>query len=156
MIGRRRFEAKTREAVDSDLALVRSLFREYASEIQIDLGFQNFEAELASLPGPYAPPAGAILLAEGSPHSAPLGVVAIRPLLGDTCEMKRRYIRPEVRGAGIGAMLVDAAVADARRRSYSKIVLDTLPHMNAAIHLYESKGFRPRAVLREPESRTVL
>jgi hypothetical protein len=93
MIGRRRFEAKTREAVDSDLALVRSLFREYASEIQIDLGFQNFEAELASLPGPYAPPAGAILLAEG-PHSEPLGVVAIRPLLGDTCEMKRLYIRP--------------------------------------------------------------
>jgi GNAT superfamily N-acetyltransferase len=143
MISRRRFEVQTREAVDSDLALVRSLFREYASEIKIDLSFQNFEAELASMPGPYTPPAGAILFAEAS--GQPLGVVAIRPLLEGTCEMKRLYLRPEARGTGIGGMLVEAAIACARSRSYSRIVLDTLPQMDTAIRLYESKGFKPCA-----------
>jgi ribosomal protein S18 acetylase RimI-like enzyme len=133
-------EIVLRKATDSDLDLVRILFREYAAEIKVDLCFQDFEAELATLPGKYAQPAGVILLAERG--NAAVGVVAVRPISTDICEMKRLYLRPEARGLGVGAKLVDSIIAYARAAGYQRIVLDTLVSMASAMTLYQSRGFQ--------------
>lgn len=129
--------------VAEDLAATVDLFRAYASSLDIDLGFQGFEAELASLPGRYAPPAGELLLARG-PGGAPVGCVALRPLaaVATACEMKRLYVSPEARGIGLGRLLVEAAVSAAKRMGYSEIRLDTLPSMTSAVALYQALGFQ--------------
>ena len=126
----------------SDLTTVRVLFREYAQSLGFALDFQDFEAELATLPGEYAEPRGTILLAH-SPDGAPWGVVALRPLDDDgACEMKRMYVRPEARGQGLGRILGEAIVQAAKERGYRAMRLDTIDTMAAAIALYRSLGFR--------------
>ena len=124
----------------SDLEEVRSLLREYAAALGFSLEFQDFDGELAGLPGAYAPPNGALLLARDGHETA--GCVALRRLAPGTCEMKRLYVRPAWRGRGVGALLVDAILAEARRRGYTRMRLDTVPGMEAAQRLYERLGFR--------------
>ncbi len=125
----------------ADLAVVAALFRRYAAALPVDLGYQDFEAELAGLPGKYAAPEGEILLARNA-GAAPLGCVALRPLDAQACEMKRLYLAPEARGLGLGRTLTLAVVEAARERGYRQLRLDTLPTMDAAIGLYERLGFR--------------
>jgi ribosomal protein S18 acetylase RimI-like enzyme len=124
-----------------DLAAVRSLFREYADGLGIDLDFQGFEAEMAGLPGKYAGAAGRLLLAWSG--AAAVGCVALRPLAGDSCEMKRLYVRPQVRGEQLGRRLAERICKEALEAGYSRICLDTLPTMGAAQKLYQSLGFKP-------------
>ena len=126
---------------DGDLDQVRALFREYATSLDIDLAFQGFEAELATLPGKYAPPQGALFLAYATDGRA-LGCVGVRPFeRPGACEMKRLYVRPAGRRSGAGRLLASEAVAFAGAAGYGEILLDTLPHMTAAIGLYRSLGF---------------
>jgi ribosomal protein S18 acetylase RimI-like enzyme len=133
-----------RAALLQDMALAASLFREYAGGIGIDLSYQGFEAELAALPGAYAPPRGVILLAEQSSGAA--GCVAVRPLGdGAICEMKRLHVRDTARGQGLGRALAIAAIAAARKLGYATMRLDTLSTMIAAQSLYRTLGFRPIA-----------
>ena len=130
-----------RPAAAHDIAAVASLFRAYADSLGVDLSYQGFEAELASLPGAYAPPAGALLLAL-SPESDPLGCVAVRKLAEPgACEMKRLYTTLSARGTGLGRALAVAAIAAARQAGYSSLRLDTLPTMTAAQTLYRDLGF---------------
>jgi GNAT superfamily N-acetyltransferase len=124
-----------------DLVEVRRLFREYAEGLNIDLEFQNFEAELADLPGKYTAPRGRLLLAWRGPDV--VGCAALRPIQGDACEMKRLYVRPAARGEQLGRRLAERICQEARSAGYSRICLDTLPTMSAAIRLYMALGFRP-------------
>lgn len=123
-----------------DLRGVSDLFEGYAASLPVDLGYQDFAAELAGLPGKYAEPKGALLLAR-DPAGAPLGCIALRPLDGETCEMKRLFLLPEARGMGLGRALAEAIITAARDRGYRELRLDTLPSMTSAIALYEGLGF---------------
>ena len=125
---------------DSDIAEVKRLFREYADSLEYNLCFQSFEQELEGLPGAYAPPSGTILLACNDDQID--GCVALRALSGGACEMKRLYIRPNLRGTGAGRTLVNELIAHARNLGYRTMRLDTLPTMSTAIALYRSVGFR--------------
>jgi len=116
------------------------LFKEYASTLGVDLCFQDFERELKELPGEYSEPGGCILLA--SQDSALVGCVALRPLSAGVCEMKRMYVRPTSRGQGVGRTLAQEVIAEATKRRYKKIRLDSLPIMKEAQTLYRSLGFR--------------
>ena len=122
------------------LGQVRDIFREYQASLGIDLDFQGFEEELASLPGKYAPPRGRLYLAFFSEKLA--GCVALRPLGGDNCEMKRLYVRPEFRGRKLGRLLAEKVITEARKEEYAEMYLDTLPAMLAAQAMYRSLGFR--------------
>jgi putative acetyltransferase len=122
-----------------DVAIVRSLMREYQQALGVDLCFQNFETELARLPGAYAPPTGRLLLA--THEGVPVGCVALQGIGRERCEMKRLYIRPIARGLGIGRALVQRILDDARSMNYLDVVLDTLPSMTDAQHMYERFGF---------------
>jgi len=123
----------------ADASLVRSLFREYADGLGIDLSFQHFEEELADLPGKYVAPSGGLWIATVDDDVA--GCVALRPLFAGTCEMKRLYLRPAFRGRGAGRMLVSHVLSAAAAMGYRRICLDTLPSMKSAIELYRSLGF---------------
>jgi len=127
-------------AVPTDLLAVSKLFQGYAASLPVDLAYQDFAAELAGLPGKYAEPKGALLLARDQ-AGAPLGCIALRPLDDETCEMKRLFLLPEARGMGLGRALAEAIVAAARDRGYRELRLDTLPSMTSAIALYEGLGF---------------
>jgi ribosomal protein S18 acetylase RimI-like enzyme len=118
-----------------DIAIVRELFLEYARSLNIDLSFQDFGREIATLPGDYDP----ILIAHW--NSEPAGCVALHALDSSTCEMKRLYVRPQFRGHAIGRTLAERIVAEARARGYDRMRLDTLPTMKEAIPLYQSLGF---------------
>lgn len=138
----------------NDIDLARTLFVEYANSLEIDLCFQGFDLELATLPGAYAPPAGRLLLA-GVPGDA-FGCIALRPLAaaGKSCgesagglvtglgEVKRLYVRPQSRGGGWGRKLAEAVIDDARAIGYRELKLDTLEWMGEARALYAKLGFR--------------
>ncbi len=124
-----------------EIEITRGLFKEYASGLNIDLCFQNFDQEVNGLPGNYAPPSGRLLLAIDGEQVA--GCIALRSLGGRDCEMKRLYVRPEFRGKGLGKKLVTTLVDAAREIGYRRMLLDTLPgKMDEAIALYRSLGFR--------------
>jgi ribosomal protein S18 acetylase RimI-like enzyme len=124
-----------------DLAAARRLFRAYSDWLAVDLGFQDFEQELASLPGAYAPPQGRLLLAKVAGDAA--GCVALRPLEPGICEMKRLWVEPGFAGAGLGRELALAIIQAARDAGYRRMRLDTMPaRMPAAQHLYGTLGFR--------------
>lgn len=127
--------AETAPAIEE----ARRLFLEYRDALGLDLEFQGFAAEVAGLPGEYAPPGGVLLLLVQAGQV--LGCVAVRRFEGDTAELKRLYLRPAGRGRGRGRLLTEAAIAEARGLGYRKIRLDTLPSMRSAIALYESLGF---------------
>jgi putative acetyltransferase len=124
-----------------ELTATAALFRAYAAELQVDLCFQGFATELAALPGVYAPPQGAILLAKQGDHV--LGCVALKPLEPGIAEMKRLYVRPQLRGQGIARALVAAILQEACDLGYAEVKLDTLEQMQPAIALYLSLGFMP-------------
>lgn len=129
------------EALDpAAIAHARILLQEYQEALGIDLGFQCFAAELETLPGDYAPPRGRLLLARDD--DAVAGCVAMRPLTGETCEMKRLYVRPRFRTGGLGRQLAERVIAEARSAGYRRMFLDTLPMMTGAQRLYESLGFK--------------
>lgn len=145
-------EVVIREAYPEEMGLVRELFREYAHSLDFDLGFQNFEEELANLPGSYASPYGRILLAFCGAEAA--GCVALRPFDERRCEMKRLFVRPAHRGKGVGEALIERFLEEARAIAlgphsegaggyYESVVLDTIqPLMSRAIAVYKKVGFR--------------
>ena len=118
---------------------VKALFFEYAESLEFSLGFQDFEEEIADMPGEYAPPDGCILMAYSGENVA--GCVALRKLEDDICEMKRLYVRPGFRGLGIGESLSEKIIDEARRIGYKKMRLDTLPSMKEAVSIYKDLGF---------------
>ena len=128
-----------------DIAQARALFEEYAAWLNVDLCFQGFAQELASLPGAYASPRGMLLLA--GPPGAAVGCIALRPLASEgsdpdaIAEVKRLYVRPEGRGTGLGRRLVQAVIDGAREIGYRELKLDTLAHMTEARALYAKLGF---------------
>lgn len=126
-----------------DLEEARAIFREYAEGLGVDLCFQGFEQELAALPGDYAAPRGALLLARVD--GALAGCCALRPLdnadYPNAAEMKRLYVRKAFRGFGLGRQLAEAVMDAARRGGYDSVLLDTLDDMEAARALYEDLGF---------------
>lgn len=128
------------------IGVVRELFTEYSESLEVDLCFQNFSEELATLPGHYARPAGRLIVAYNEKQVAGCG--ALRPLVDAACEMKRLYVRPDFRGRGTGRALVDGLIAAAREIGYQRIRLDTLPSMREAIALYRSLGFKQIAPYR--------
>lgn len=123
-----------------DVEIARNLFKEYQTALGVDLCFQDFATELATLPGAYAPPRGRLLLARRAVEV--VGCVALRPLTDEHCEMKRLYVRPQGRGIGLGRTLAQTAIDSARVIGYRRMYLDTLPSMREAQGLYESLGFR--------------
>jgi len=128
---------------ERDRERIVDLLREYEAGTGVSLCFQGFDAEVASLPGNYAPPRGAMLLARQAGGEEFLGCVALRPVPSrpDVCEMKRLYVRPGQRGSGLGRRLARAVMAEACRLGYRRICLDTLPGMTAAQALYRALGF---------------
>ena len=125
----------------TQIAQARELFLEYAQSLGFSLCFQNFDQELAELPGSYAPPEGRLLLAEYDGQIS--GCVALHKLEADICEMKRLYVRPQFRGKGLGRILIDRVIAEARQMGYQRMRLDTVePVMRDAVAMYRKIGFR--------------
>jgi len=125
----------------AQISQARELFLEYAQSLGFSLCFQNFDQELAGLPGDYAPPDGRLLLADFQGELA--GCVALHKLEDDICEMKRLYLRSKFRGKGLGVVLVQTILAEARKMAYRRMRLDTVePVMKDAVAMYRKLGFR--------------
>ena len=125
----------------SQIEEARALFKEYAAWLGLNLCFQNFDKELAELPGDYVPLSGRLFLAIENDQIA--GCVAVRKIADDTCEMKRLYVRPSFRGLGLGRTLIETVIDAAREIGYQRMRLDTLPgKMDQAIAMYRSLGFK--------------
>lgn len=138
--------ADTREQIEQ----ARKLFLEYAEWLGFSLCFQGFDKELAELPWEYASPAGRLLLAHAEGAGEPAGCVAMRPLNGSICEMKRLYVRPAFQGRGVGRALAEAVIAEARAIGYRRMRLDTVADkMQAAVAMYRTLGFREIPPYRE-------
>ena len=130
-------QVETSEQIDA----ARRIFREYEAWIDLDLCFQGFEQELASLPGKYAAPEGRLFLAVSGEKVA--GCIALRKLEDGVCEMKRLFVRDDFRGQKIGVALIEKLIDEAKNTGYQKMRLDTFPaKMGKAVGLYESYGFR--------------
>lgn len=141
------FDVRQAESPEQ-IASVRELFQEYAESLGFSLCFQSFDKELAELPGDYAPPEGRLLLATYA--GTPAGCVALHKLDTGICEMKRLYVRPQFRGKGLGRVLAERIIADARQIGYKQLRLDTVePIMRAAVAVYRELGFREIAPYRE-------
>ena len=125
----------------TEMISAAALFRAYAATLPVDLAPQGFSQELDSLPGVYGPPGGELLLAKRGDHV--LGCIALKPLAPGVTEIKRLFVRPRERKAGLGKALIEAALVTAKRLGYAEVKLDTLPEMTAAIALYKSFGFAP-------------
>jgi putative acetyltransferase len=126
---------------DEQIEQARGIFREYEAWIGLALCFQNFDEEVANLPGKYATPEGRLLLAFVDGKLA--GSIALRKLEDGVCEMKRLFVRSEFRGQKIGIALIEKLIEEARKTGYEKIRLDTFPpKMAKAVSIYESYGFR--------------
>ena len=121
------------------LAEVKKLFLEYAESLPIELDFQDFEDELSKLPGKYVPPTGAIILA--IVDNTAVGIVALRKIEDDICEMKRLFVKKNYQGLGIGQKLAEKIIAEAKNRGYNYIRLDTLSSLKKALNLYKYLGF---------------
>jgi putative acetyltransferase len=135
-------------ASPAQVAHARELFLEYAASLGFSLCFQNFDAELAGLPGDYAPPDGRLLLAEYDGQLAGCG--ALHRLEADICEMKRLYLRPQFRGKGIGRTMAERLMSEARAIGYKRMRLDTVgPVMKDAVAVYRKLGFKEIASYRE-------
>ena len=129
------------------VAQARELFLEYAQSLGMNLCFQNFEQELAALPGDYIPPDGRLLLAEYEGNLA--GCIALHRWDAGICEMKRLYLRPSFRGKGLGRVLAEAIIAEARNVGYQRMRLDTIePLMKDAVEMYRRLGFQEIAPYR--------
>jgi putative acetyltransferase len=137
----------TPASTPADIGEVRALFEEYGASLGFSLCFQGFDAELAELPGAYAPPRGRLLLARVD--GALAGCVALRPLDEGTCEMKRLFVRPTFVSRGLGRRLASAIVVEGRAAGYDAMRLDTVPAMGAALALYASLGFADIPAYRE-------
>jgi putative acetyltransferase len=122
-----------------DLKQIKALFIEYQAFLKVNLHFQYFEQELKTLPHPYSPPGGCLLL--GVEGQAAAGCVALKKLSAAICEMKRLYVRPYFRRRGYGLLLAEKIIAEARRLGYEKVRLDTLARLREAMCLYEKLGF---------------
>ena len=121
------------------IKIAKALFKEYAESLEINLDFQDFEREFKELPGEYNPPSGRLILAYD--NSKPAGCVALKKLNNEICEMKRLFVKPEYRKKEIGKILTKKIIAEALGIGYSKMRLDTISSMKAAIHIYRSFGF---------------
>jgi putative acetyltransferase len=128
------------------LRTIHELFLEYSESLRVDLCFQGFAEELATLPGDYARPAGRLLLIFEEREAAGCG--ALRRLDDEVCEMKRLYVRPAFRGKGAGRELIDVLINSAREIGYQRMRLDTLPSMTSAMAVYRSLGFKAIAPYR--------
>jgi len=130
-------------AGQTDLDDIRNLFRAYADELQVDLCFQNFEKELADLPGKYAQPEGCILIARDTEDHA-VACAALRPMSQPGyCEMKCLYVQPDHRKSGLGRQLAEMMIDEGCARNYRAMRLDTLKRLRAAVTLYQTIGFEP-------------
>jgi putative acetyltransferase len=146
---------KTRKAKLEEMELARQLFKEYALELNVDLCFQNFEKELEDLPGVYNEPDGSILFLEND-DNIEVGIVALKKLESGVCEMKRLYLKPEVRKNGSGRKLAEAIVNEAKLKSYKTMKLDTIQRLEAAVNLYRSMGFEETEAYNYNPDATVL
>ena len=124
---------------NDELEEVKNIFIEYSDFLQVDLCFQDFEKELKTLHEVYLPPKGCIILAKQNDKT--VGCIALKPIGNGVCEMKRLYVRPEVRGEGLGRKLVEELIRFAQKSSYQSMKLDTVSKLKEAIHLYRSIGF---------------
>ncbi len=130
----------TQAETPDQIAEAREIFREYEDWLGVSLGFQGFEEELALLPGDYACPNGRLLLAYAANSLA--GCVAFRALYDDTCEIKRLFVREQFQGRGLGRLLLENLIGEARVAGYKKVRLDSwIPRMGKAIGMYRSQGF---------------
>lgn len=139
----------TQPTTQEELAEIGTLFRNYALWLNVDLCFQDFEAEVAALPGCYAPPRGRLLLAKTNDqaniqtHNLAIGCVGLRPLESDVCEMKRLWVEPAFTGMGLGRYLAEAIIEAGAELGYRVMRLDTIPErLEAAQHIYQSLGFK--------------
>lgn len=130
-----------RSATSGDLPRIRQLVRDYVAWIALDLAFQEIDAEIDGLPGDYAPPRGVLLVA-CQDGGEPAAMIALRPIDGAICEMKRLYVAPPARGQGLARALILRLLDEARALGYQEIRLDTLPMMGGAQALYASLGFQ--------------